>query len=159
MKFTTGLTFCFLASWTFFACTKGNGELAPLNNPTAFRFSANDSLVSFPSTQVFIQDVLNLQTTVFIGQFSDTSTMSGNISIRVIGDTTGHFSGDSLLVTYTDNSGNQFNNISDSGNYVQIDKFPKTINGAVTGSFSLKVANGSDTIKLENGIFTAYFQD
>ncbi len=159
MKFAPLLIICGLASWTFFGCTKGNGELSAQSNYTAFSFSANDTMVSFPSTQVFIQDVLNLQTTVFIGQYADTVNTPGNISIRVIGDTTGRYAGDSLLVTYTNSLGIEYNNTTDSSNYVQIDTFPKIINAAVKGRFNLNVVNGSDTIKLVNGVFTTLFQD
>jgi hypothetical protein len=159
MKFAPVLVICGLACWTFFSCTKGNGGLSPQPNYTSFSFSANDTLVSFPSTQVFIQDVLNLQTTVFIGQYADTVATPGNISIRIIGDTTGRYTGDSLLVTYTNGLGIQYSNTADSSNYVQIDTFPKKINAAVKGKFNLNVVNGSDTIKLVNGVFTTLFQD
>ena len=130
-----------------------------LPNISPISFTANDSSVSFPVGKVYIEDVLNLQTTALIGQYADTSNNPGNISIRVLSDTTGRFSGDSLLVTYTNNYGTVFTNFIDSSSYMKIDKFPKTPNGTVTGSFSVTVVNGNDTLKLSKGIFTAVYQN
>ena len=142
----------------FYSCSKSNAGLNPIN-PSSINFTANDSLVSFPVSNIFLEDVLNVKTTVFIGQYPDSLNKLTNISIRVIGDTTGRFSNDSLLVTYTNSQGIVFTNTGDSSNYVQIAKFPKTANGIVTGTFSVNMANAKDTIKLLKGTFTALYQD
>jgi hypothetical protein len=35
----------------------------------------------------------------------------------------------------------------------------KKYNGAVSGSFSITVANGAESIRLDQGIFTALYQE
>src|SRR5579871_1110471 len=82
------------------ACHKSNGGSPANLNPSSLSFSANDSMISFPVNLVFIQDVSNVQTTLITGQYADSSSRPGNISIRVLGDTTGRFHGDSLFVSY-----------------------------------------------------------
>lgn len=116
-------------------------------------------MISFPVNLVFIQDVSNAQTTLITGQYADSSSKLGNISIRVLGDTTGRYHGDSLFVSYTDVSGTMYTNTGDSANVVEIDKFPKTVNGIVSGSFTVQVANGRDSIRFTNGVFKAPYQD
>jgi hypothetical protein len=140
------------------ACSKGSGTLTPLPQ-SSFSFSANDSLIDFPVDLAFIQDVNSTHTILISGQYTDTTLKQGNISLRLIGDTTGRYHGDSLLVTYTDPKGIKYYNTSDSSNYVQVDKFPKTSGGLVSGGFSCKVVNGADSILLSNGAFSVSYQD
>jgi hypothetical protein len=140
------------------ACKKSDGN-ASSGPSSSFIFSANDSMVSFPVNLAYIQDVYNVHTTLISGQYKDTSTKKGSLSFRLIGDTTGRYRGDSLLVTYVDASGNAYYNTSDSANFVLVSKFEKKVNGIVNGSFYLKVANSSDTIQFSQGIFTALYQD
>ena len=155
MKNSFLLLIFLLAGLLFESCSK----TGTLQDNSSISFTANDSSVIFPVAKVFIEDVLNLKTTAVVGQYADTSNNPGNISIRVLSDTTGRFSGDSLLVSYTNSYGTVFNNINDSSSYVEIDKFPKTASGTVTGSFSIIVANANDTLKLLRGIFTANYQN
>ncbi|MBS1668274.1 MAG: hypothetical protein JST58_12935 [Bacteroidetes bacterium] len=143
----------------FYSCSKNSGTMSPQSNFASLSFTANDSSIHFPISTASIQEVLTLQTTVIIGKFADTSSHQGSISIRVIGDTTGRYSRDSLLVTYTNSRGVVFNNVADSANYVQIDKYPKNANGIVSGSFNIIVMQGKDTIKLSKGVFTALYQE
>jgi hypothetical protein len=140
------------------ACNKGNGDA--LSGPSSsFSFSANDSLISYPVNIVYTQEVYDVHTTLISGQYKDTSSKKGSISFRLIGDTTGRYQGDSLLVTYTDGTGSVFYNTGDSTNMVTVNKFEKKYNGIVSGSFSLKVANSSGSIQFSQGIFTALYQD
>ena len=120
------------------ACKK-EGNMTPLLPPSSFTFSAGDSLIT--------------------GQFEDTSARKESISIRIFGDTTGKFHGDSLLVTYVSGSGKQYYNTKDDDNFVTVDKYVKKYNGAVSGSFHVKVANGAESILLQQGIFTALYQE
>jgi hypothetical protein len=140
------------------ACQK-NDKLVPILPSSTLTFSANDSSISYPVNEAFIQDVYNTHTTLITGQFQDSSSQKGSISIRVFGDTTGSWHGDSLLVTYVSSSGKQYYNTSDSTNVVTIDKFVKQYNGAVSGSFSVNVASGSESIRLRQGTFTALYQE
>ncbi|MBN9380423.1 MAG: hypothetical protein J0H74_06640 [Chitinophagaceae bacterium] len=140
------------------ACKK-NGTETPLIPSSSLTFSAGDSLMSFPVNQAAVQDVYSTRTTLITGQYTDTSTRKGSISIRVFGDTTGRYRGDSLLVTYINSSGTAFYNTKDSDNVVTIDKYIKKYNGTVSGSFTVKVANGSESIRLSQGIFTALYQE
>ncbi|HEY4209153.1 MAG TPA: hypothetical protein VGM31_20150 [Puia sp.] len=141
-----------------FACNKSD-KLKPILPPSSFAFSANDSSISFPVNLAFIQDVYNTHTTLITGQYQDTSSHKGSISIRVLGDTTGTFRGDSLLVTYVSSSGQQYHNTNDNSNFVTIDKFVKKYNGSVSGNFTVNVASGSENIRLQQGTFTALYQE
>lgn len=116
-------------------------------------------MISFPVNLAYIQDVYDVHTILISGQYQDTSTQKGNISFRLIGDTTGRYRGDSLLVTYTNAAGNIYYNTSDSANFVLVNKFEKKYNGIVSGSFSLKVSNSSGSIQFSQGSFTAIYQD
>jgi hypothetical protein len=141
------------------ACSKSNSKNPVIAPTSSFTFSTGDSLISYPVNLVYIQDVTSTHTTLISGQYPDTASKKGSISFRLIGDTTGRYRADSLLVTYTDGKGNVFYNTSDSTNYVQVDKFPKTYNGVVNGSFHLKVSNSSGSIQFSNGNFVAIYQN
>ena len=151
------LSILFLGS-ILFACKKSGGNDSS-NPSSSFTFSANDSMISFPVNLVYIQDVYDVHTTLISGQYKDTSTRKGNISFRLIGDTTGRYHGDSLLVTYTNAAGNIYYNTSDSTNFVLVNKFEKKYNGIVSGSFNLKVSNAAGSIQFSQGNFTALYQD
>lgn len=140
------------------ACSKSD-KLTPLLPPSSFTFSAGDSLISFSVNKASPEDVYNTHTTLITGQYDDTSSRKGSLSIRLFGDTTGRFRGDSLLVTYISYNGKQYYNTKDSDNIVTIDKYVKKYNGIVSGSFSIKVANGSESIRLDQGIFSALYQE
>jgi len=140
------------------SCSKN--KPAPGGPATFLTFSANDTSVGFPGSEVYIQSVTSLQTTLITGEFPDTVSAAASISIRVIGDTSaGRFSGDSILISYTDAAGNVYTNTTDSANFVEIDQFPKTAYGIVRGSFACKVANSARSIQLTAGVFMASFQD
>jgi hypothetical protein len=147
-----------LLSYFFFACKKSdNGDLH-IPPTSSITFSAGDSLIRYPINLVYIQDVYNTHTTLISGQYPDTSSKKGSISLRLLGDTTGRYAGDSLLVTYVDGAGNVYYNTHDSTNFVQVDKYPKTYNGVVTGSFKIKVANNSGSVGFSNGSLIALYQ-
>lgn len=151
-----GIIILFSCFFTFCGKSHGpdNGQIS-----TSFIFSAGDSLVSYPVNRAFIQDVTNTHTTLITGQYADTSSRRGSISIRVMGDTTGLFRSDSLLVTYVDAAGHTFYNSRDSTNRVQIGRFTKGYNGIVSGSFQVKLTSASaGSLQLSNGSFTAVFQ-
>ncbi|HLZ89651.1 MAG TPA: hypothetical protein VKQ52_20500 [Puia sp.] len=133
------------------------------NGPTvaprsAITFSANDSLISYTINLVYIQDVDTTHTTLISGEYADTSVRKGSLAIHLPGDTTGRFSGASVLVTYTDGKGAVYNNTADSTNYVQVDKYPKSYNGVVSGSFSFVVTGSAGSITFSNGSFIAIYQ-
>jgi hypothetical protein len=158
MKNTPLLLSIFSMFSVLVACNKSGGDA--LSGPSSsFTFSANDTLISYPVNLAYTQDVYDVHTMLISGQYEDTSSRKGSISFRLIGDTTGRYRGDSLLVTYTNAAGNIYYNTGDSTNVVIVDKFEKKYNGAVSGSFSLKVANSSGSIQFSQGIFTALYQD
>jgi hypothetical protein len=140
------------------ACNKDE-KMVPLLPPSSFTFSAGDSLISFPVNQAFTEDVYDTHTTLISGQFEDTSARKGSISIRIFGDTTGKFHGDSLLVTYVTGSGTAYYSTKDDDNLVTVDKYVRKYNGSVSGSFHVKVANGAESILLQQGSFTALYQE
>jgi hypothetical protein len=117
----------------------------------------NIPVIEFPAVQAAVQEVDTLHTTVITGQYTDTSTLMGGISIHVIGDTTGTFTGSNVLATYTDASGNTYNSAGDSTDKVTITRFSKLDEGPVTGSFNLIVSGSAGTLTLINGQFTASF--
>jgi hypothetical protein len=113
--------------------------------------------VNFPVVQAAVQEVDTLHTTVISAQYPDTSTLTGDISIHIIGDTTGTFTGSNVLATYVDALGNSYNSSGDSTDKVMITRFSKLDEGPVTGSFSLTVSGSAGTLTLSNGQFTASF--
>ena len=145
--------------FAIYACGKSsNGPSTPAVPKSGIAVTAGDSLLTYPINMVFTQEVNTTHTTLISGQYADTSSKKGSLSIRLLGDTTGRFKGDSLLVTYTDGKGNVYYNTADSTNYVQVDKFPKTDNGVVSGSFSFAVSSSAGTIRFSNGSIIAIYQ-
>ena len=142
-----------------YACGKSsNGPSTPVAPKSSISVSAGDSLLTYPINMFYSQEVNTTQTTLISGQYADTSSKKGSLSIRLIGDTTGRFKGDSLFVTYTDGKGNVYYNTADNTNYVQVDKFPKTYNGVVSGSFSFAVSSSAGSIRFSNGSIVAIYQ-
>lgn len=142
-----------------YACGKSsNGPSAPAAPKSSISVSANDSLIVYPVNLAYSQEVNNTRTTLISAQFQDTSSKKGSLSIRIIGDTTGRFRGDNLLVTYTDGKGKVYYNTKDSSNFVQLDKFDKNYNGVVSGNFSFMVSGPSGTVKFNNGSIIAIYQ-
>jgi hypothetical protein len=158
MKNNLLLTGILLLCLYLLACSKGGGTLTPITR-ASLTFTANDSMINFPVSMAYIQDVVNVHTTLITGQYADTSSKKGSISIRLVGDTTGRYQADSLLVTYTNPAGLLYYNTKDTSNYVRIDKFAKTPSGIVNGGFNCRVYNGSDTIRLSDGTLLAHYQD
>jgi hypothetical protein len=140
------------------SCSKSSHALGSTTPVTRVSFSVNDSTIIYPTDLVYIQDVDSAQTTLISAQFPDTSVKQGSLGIRLLSDTTGRFTGGNLLVTYTDGNGNMYYNNGDSTNYVQIDKYPKTYNGVVSGSFAMTVSGSAGSIHLVSGSIIALYQ-
>jgi hypothetical protein len=140
------------------SCSKSGPAASSAAPTTTVSFSANDSTIIYPLDLAYIQDVDSTHTTLISAQFPDSSAKQGSLGIRVLSDTTGKFQGSKLLATYADGKGNVYYNTSDSTNYVQIDKFPKTYNGVVSGTFSMTVAGAAGSIHLTNGSIIALYQ-
>ena len=139
------------------ACKKGGQSSTSV--PSTLTFQTTDSSFHFPVTLAAVQEVDTLHTTLISGGYADTSSNQGNISIRVIGDTTLTYKATAVLVTYVDWAGNSYTSNGDSTDYVTITKFQKTANGTVTGSFAVTVTGTMGTITLSNGQFIAPFLD
>jgi hypothetical protein len=140
------------------SCSKSSHAASASTPVTMLSFSANDSSIIYPIDLAYIQDVDSTHTTLISAQYADTSVKQGSLGIRVLGDTTGKFTGGNLLATYTDGNGNVYYNTGDSTNYVQIDKYPKTYNGVVSGSFAVTVSGSAGSIHLTNGSIIALYQ-
>lgn len=141
------------------ACKKNHsGSFTPSLNITATSTTNGSQTLRFPTVVVAVQEVDTLHSTLISGQYSDTSTLQGSISIRVIGDTTGTYTGSKLLVTYVDGLGNAYESQGDSTDQVIITRFSKQANGEVTGSFHIDVYDTPDELTL-TGQFTAGFLD
>jgi hypothetical protein len=141
------------------ACSKSSHKPAASVAPTtSIFFTVNDSTVNYPENLAYIQDVDSVHTTLISGQFSDTASKQGSLAIRVLSDTTGRFNGSNLLVTYTDGVGNVYYNSADTTNYVELDKYPKSYNGVVSGSFSIIVTGQAGTLTLAKGSIVALYQ-
>ncbi len=145
------------------ACKKSSHSSSALVTTLSFQ-ATNQSMsvgspanILFPVVQAAVQEVDTLHTTVIAGQYSDTSSLTGDISIHIIGDTTGTFTGSKVLATYEDALGNSYNSSGDSTDKVTITRFSKLDEGPVTGSFSLTVSGSAGTLTLSNGQFTASF--
>jgi hypothetical protein len=138
--------------------TSNSGTVTPTLTLTATSQTSGSLAIHFPTVVVAVQEVDTLHSTLISGQYADTSSLQGSLSIRVVGDTTGTFSGNALLVTYVDGQGNVYNSTGDSTDNVTITKFSKAASGLVTGSFDLTVTGTPGTLTL-NGQFTAAFLD
>lgn len=144
---------CSLAS-----CSKSSHSPASAALNSSISFSSNDSVIVYPLDLAYIQDVDSVHTTLISAQYPDTSVRKGSLGIRILSDTTGLFRSSRLLVTYTDGKGNVYYNNSDTTNYVEIDKYPKTYNGVVSGSFAITVTGTAGTIQLVKGSIIALYQ-
>jgi hypothetical protein len=140
------------------ACGKSNHAPSSATPITSISFVVNDSTITYPVNMAYLQDVDSVQTTLISGQYADTSSKQGSLGIRFLGDTTGRFSNVDLFVTYTDGNGNVYTNTADTTNYVEVNKYPKTYNGVVAGSFAMTVSGAAGTIKFTNGNFSAIYQ-
>jgi hypothetical protein len=140
------------------SCSKSSHPAAAATPTTSIYFTINDSTINYPVNLAYIQDVDSLQTTLISGQFPDTASKQGSLAIRILSDTTGRFLGGNLLVTYTDGVGNVYYNSSDTTNYVELDKYPKSYNGVVSGSFSIIVTGQAGTVTLSRGSIIALYQ-
>jgi len=159
MKNGPRLTSLLFLCCVIYACGKSsNGPATPAIPQSSIAVKANDSLLTYSINLVYTQDVNSTHTTLISGQYSDTSVKKGSLGIRLLSDTTGRFKGDDLLVTYTDGKGNIYYNTKDSTNFVQVDKFPKTYNGVVSGSFSFVVSGSAGSVKFSNGSIIAIYQ-
>src|SRR5580698_2778860 len=153
----TLLLFC---CWLGVACKKSHSGFTPsLSFETTNDSSQTSVAIHFPSVTVAVQEVDTLHTTTIFGQYSDTSTLVGGISIHVIGDTTATYKGNGILATYTDGLGNTYNSFGDSTDVVTITAFSKADEGEVTGSFSLTVTGPAGTPTINDGSFIAGFLD
>lgn len=141
-----------------FACKKhaSTGSITPSLSITATSQTSGSTAIHFPKVVVAVQMVDTLHSTLISGQYADTT--KGSISIRVIGDTTGTFSGNAVLVTYVDGNGNSYNSSGASTDKVTITTFSKKAGGLVAGSFYLTVTGTPGTLMLA-GQFTAGFLD
>ena len=159
MKNRPLLKFLLFLCWAAYACGKSsNGPSAPPVPKSSISVSANDSLITYPINLAYTQEVNTTHTTLISAQFQDTSSKKGSLSIRVLSDTTGSFKGNNLLVTYTDGKGRIYYNTKDTTNVVQLDKFPKTYNGVIVGSFSFLVSGSAGTVRFSNGSIIAIYQ-
>jgi len=147
-----------LCGMSLVSCSKSSHPASPAVPTTSIFFTINDSTVKYPENLVYIQDVDSVHTTLISGQFSDTASKQGSLAIRVLSDTTGHFNGSNLLVTYTDGAGNVYYNSNDTTNFVELDKYPKSYNGVVSGTFSIIVTGQAGTVTLSRGSIIALYQ-
>ena len=154
------ITLLLFSCWLSVACKKSHSGFTPsLSFQTTNDSSHTTVAVLFPNVTVAVQEVDTLHTTTIFGQYSDTSTLVGGISIHVIGDTTATYKANAILATYTDGLGNTYNSFGDSTDYVTITSFSKADEGKVTGSFSLTVTGSAGTLLLTDGNFVAGFLD
>jgi hypothetical protein len=148
-----------LLSCLLAACGKSShGPASPATPTSLIMVNAGDSTLHYTINLVYVQDVDSAHTTLISGEYADTSSKKGSLAIRLPGDTTGHFTGSSLHITYTDANGNLYYNTADTTNYVQLDKYPKTYNGVVSGQFSFMATGSAGSLKFSNGSIIAIFQ-
>ncbi len=150
--------------WSISACKKNHTSSNSTTVASSFSFQATSATtgsvpVHFTTAFAAVQQVDTLHNTLISAQYADTSAEKGNISIRVIGDTTSTYRGAAVLVTYTDASGNVYDSQGDSTDFVTITRFSKVDGQAVSGTFGATVAGTQGTISLTNGAFTAPFLD
>jgi len=158
MKSTLRRSFVLVSS-LLAACGKSShGPTIPATAATTISVTAGDSALHYTVNLVYIQDVNSTRTTLISGEYADTSGKKGSLAIRLPGDTTGRWTGASLHITYTDGKGNLYYNTTDTTNYVQLDKYPKTYNGVVSGQFSFMATGSAGSLTFSNGSIIALYQ-
>ncbi len=147
-----------ISSLPFAACHKADTGNRPLIPSLTCR--AGNNPISFQQVSVTGETIGNLHTTLITGKYADTSSLKGNISLRVLGDTAGLYKGQDILAAYMDNNGTTWNNTADNNNTVSVDQLNKIPDGRVQGSFTLTMTNGrGNTLSLSNGYFTALYKE
>ena len=149
----------------FSYCTKQDALTAipdPEIKSSYISFKQDTIPVTLPVTTARKENVGSLFTTAIEGKLPDTTIKKNTLIIRVTGDSARKYAGTEIFASYTDSAGITYaNSITDTINKVTITKMVKKKDGAVEGSFTIRVSNNtkSKTYLLTEGKFSTTFFD
>ena len=158
--------FIFLLITIIFISCKKQDALVPLPVPEVkfsyISFKQDTIAVNLSVTTARKENVGSLFTTAIEGKLPDTTIKKNTLIIRVTGDSARAYTGTEIFASYTDSVGITYaNSITDTINKVTITKMVKKKDGAVEGSFTIRVSNNtkSKTYLLTEGKFSTTFFD
>ena len=149
----------------FSYCTKQDALTAipePEIKLSYISFKQDTIPVTLSVTTARKENVGSLFTTAIEGKLPDTTIKKNTLIIRVTGDSARKYAGTEIFASYTDSLGITYANvITDTINKVTITKMVKKKDGAVEGSFTIRVSNNtkSKTYLLTEGKFSTTFFD
>ncbi|MBP6023768.1 hypothetical protein [Ferruginibacter sp.] len=149
----------------FSYCTKQDALTAipePEIKLSYISFKQDTIPVTLSVTTARKENVGSLFTTAIEGKLPDTTIKKNTLIIRVTGDSARKYTGTEIFASYTDSAGITYaNSITDTINKVTITKMIKKKDGAVEGSFTIRVSNNtkSKTYLLTEGKFSTTFFD
>lgn len=149
----------------FSYCTKQDALTAipePEIKLSYISFNQDTIPVTLSVTTARKENVGSLFTTAIEGKLPDTTIKKNTLIIRVTGDSARAYAGAEIFASYTDSAGITYaNSITDTINKVTITKMVKKKDGAVEGSFTIRVSNNtkSKTYLLTEGKFSTTFFD
>jgi hypothetical protein len=163
-KYTLFISFCLLTAFII-SCEKQD-MLSPIETPQPkilFVDLIEDSLaVRLSETSARPESIGNVSVTAIEGKLPDTVSRKNSLIIRVTGDVARLYTKAEILANYTDSLGNSYaNNTADTINKVTITKIEKKKDGAVEGSFTIRVSNSTQTktLMLKDGKFSTVFPE
>lgn len=149
----------------FSYCTKQDALTAipePEIKLSYISFKQDTIAVTLPVTTARRENVGSLFTTAIEGKLPDTTIKKNTLIIRVTGDSARAYTNAEIFASYTDSLGITYaNSITDTINKVTITKMVKKKDGAVEGSFTIRVSNNTKTktCLLKEGKFSTSFFD
>ena len=149
----------------FSYCTKQDALTAipePEIKSSYISFKQDTIAVTLSVTTARRENVGSLFTTSIEGKLPDTTIKKNTLIIRVTGDSVRAYTNAEIFASYTDSLGITYaNSITDTINKVTITKMVKKKDGAVEGSFTIRVSNNTKTktCLLKEGKFSTSFFD
>lgn len=155
-----------LVAVVFMYCSKQEAltaiEEPPAIKPLSISFKQDTLPVTLSVTTARKEKIGSLFTTAIEAKYPDSTIRKTNLIIRVTGDSARAYSNTEILAAYTDSLGVMYSNtISDTFNKVTITKMEKKKDGAVQGSFTIRVSNSTKTktYLLKEGIISSTFPE
>lgn len=128
----------------------------------SINFSEDSVFVNLTVTSARQERIGTISTTAMEGKMPDSLSKRYSLIIRVTGDGARSYTRSEVLATYTDSLGATYSNsTSDTLNKVTLTNVEKKKNGAVVGSFTIRVSNSTKTRSLilnEGKISTAFIE-
>ena len=164
-RFARFIAASLLTMFSIISCEKQD-SLSPVikEDPKVYtiNFKEDSVFLNLSVTQARKESIGSVSTTAMEGKMPDSVAKKYSLIIRVTGDSARSYSKAEVLAAYTDSLGEAYSsNTSDTLNKVTLTKLEKKKNGAVEGSFTIRVSNSTKTKTLvlkEGKISTAFIE-